>query len=210
MNALATGDLNNDHKLDLVTVNSDNTLSVLLNQPGADFKISASSPNPNTVSAGQSATSTVKVSLLGAYFNNPVSLACSAKPLDAGSPNCSFDQNSLSPEPGGSATATLTIQTNLAASFAVVQRQPSWPMLFAWWPVAAFALMGTGLGSRRRTVPKKMVVGILAGLLFVGFVFQIACGGGGSSGPQVKTYTIMVTGMSGSVMHSTGMTLTVQ
>src|SRR5262249_2368489 len=49
----STADLDGDKAPDLITFNSDNTVSVLLNTTGADFSISALSPTPGTVSRGQ-------------------------------------------------------------------------------------------------------------------------------------------------------------
>jgi hypothetical protein len=59
-----TADINGDKAPDLVTVNSDNTISVLDNTTGADFSISAAAPTPGTVRRGQSSTSTLNLAHL--------------------------------------------------------------------------------------------------------------------------------------------------
>ena len=104
----AAADLDGNKSPDLVTVNSDNTVSVLLNTAGTDFSISASAASPSSVSRGQSSTSTITLMLLNA-FDNPVSLACSVQPAQSGSPTCSLSSNSVTFDSSGKATATLTI-----------------------------------------------------------------------------------------------------
>lgn len=52
-------DLDGNKSPDLVTINSDNTVSVLLNTVGTDFSIASSAASPSSVSPGQSATSTL-------------------------------------------------------------------------------------------------------------------------------------------------------
>src|SRR5262249_31551235 len=75
----STADLDGDKAPDLITVNSDNTVSVLLNTTGAGFSMSASAPTPGTVSHGQSSISTVTLTHLNA-FDKPVALVCSVQP----------------------------------------------------------------------------------------------------------------------------------
>ena len=205
---VSVADLNADQAPDLVTANpSDNTVSVLLNTTGADFSISASAPNPGTVSRGQSSTSTVTLNLLNA-FDNPVALTCSVQPTQA-APTCSLSPNSVTFDANGNATATLTINTGSATASLVPAslRQDSRSLHFLWLPVAGFALMGAGFGSSRST-RSKLTVYLLGGMLFGGLIFQAACGGSG--GPGSTAYTITVTGTSGSTQHSTTTTLTVQ
>ena len=201
-------DLNHDKAPDLVFTNSDNnTISVLLNTVGTGFSILASTPTPGTVSRGQSATSTVTLKLLNA-FDNPITLTCSAQPAQS-APTCSLNPSSVTFDANGNATATLTINTGAAtASLAPSSvRHNTRPLRYLWLPVAGFALLGTGLGSGRSS-RRRLMVYLLGGILFGGLIFQSACGG--SSGPHSQTYTITITGTSGSTQHSTAVTLTVE
>jgi hypothetical protein len=204
----ASFDLNGDKSPDLVTVNNDNTISVLLNGTGADFSISTSAPNPGTVSRGQSSTSIVTLNHLNA-FDNPVALTCSVQPAQA-APTCSLNPSSVTFDANGNATATLTINTGAATASLVPAslRHDSRPLHFLWLPVAGFALIGASFGSSRST-RRRLTVSLLGGILFGGLIFQAACGGG-SSGSGSTTYTITVTGTSGSTQHSATTTLTVR
>jgi hypothetical protein len=206
---VSVADLNSDQAPDLVLANSDdNTASVLLNTRSADFSLSASAPTPGTVSRGQNSTSTVTLKLLNT-FDSSVALTCSVQPVQS-APTCSFNPNSVTFDPNGNATATLTINTGAATASLVPAslRHDSCPLHFLWLPVAGFALMGAGFSSSRST-RRRLTIFLLGGLLFGGLIFQAACGGG-SSGPRSQTYTITVTGASGSTQHSTTTTLTVQ
>jgi hypothetical protein len=201
-------DLNHDKAPDLVVTNSgNNTISVLLNTPGANFSISASSPTPGTVSRGQSSTSALSLTGLN-VFDNPVTLSCSVQPAES-APTCAFTPNSVTFDANGNATSTLTINTTVAtASLAAPSPlRDSRPLRFLWLPVAGFALMGAGFCSRR-SPKRKLVMFFVGGVLYGGLAFQVACGGSG--GPGSTTYTITVIGTSGSTQHSTTTTLTVQ
>ena len=107
-------------------------------------------------------------------------------------------------------TATLTINTGMATA-SLAPNSPlrdSRPLGFLWLPVAGFALMGAGLRSGYST-RRRLTVYLLGGILCVGFIFQAACGGG-SGGPGSTTYTVTITGTSGSTQHSATTTLTVR
>jgi FG-GAP-like repeat len=202
--AVAATDLDQDKAPDLVVTNSaDGTVSVLLNATGADFSISASAPTPGTVSRGQSSTSIVSLAHLNA-FDNPVMLSCSVQP--AQSATCSINPTSITFDSNGNATATLTINTGSASSLLGRLSRDSSPLQFLW-PVAGFAIVGAGLGSRR-SIRRKRVVCISSAVLFGGLIFQLGCGGSGP--PGSTTYTITVTGISASTQHSTTVLLIVK
>jgi FG-GAP-like repeat/FG-GAP repeat len=192
-------DLNRDKAPDLVTLNSDNSVSVLLNN-GTDFSISASKPSPASISAGQSSSSTITVSLLNT-FDNPVDLACSVQPAQAGAPTCSLSTSSVAPGPKGTATATLAISSGAAAA-----SLSAGPLAFSWllWPVLSLLIVGVSTRARGR----RFLWGLgLAAL--VGLMASVACGGSQQS-TALQSYTITATGRSGLSEHSVSLILEVR
>jgi hypothetical protein len=199
----ATADINGDKAPDLVTVNNDNTISVLLNTTGADFSISAAAPTPGTVRRGQSSTSTLSLAHLNS-FDDPVALTCSVQPAQSG-PTCSFTPSSITFDANGNATATLTINTGATTASLVPLSHNSVSSLFLW-RVAVLGMVGAGFGSRGFT-RRKLMFYLLGAVLFGGLIVQVGCGGSG--GPGSTTYTITITGTSGSTNHSTTVPLIV-
>ena len=201
--AAVAADFNQDNAPDLVVTNSPgNNISVLLNTTGADFSVSASSATPGTVSRGQSATSTVTLAHLNS-FDNPVALSCSVQP--AQSATCSLNPSAVTLDSNGNATATLTFNTG-SATASLGPRPNSGPLQLLC-PVVGFAMIGAGLGSRR-SIRQKLMVCVSSAVLFGGLIFQSACGGSGA--PGSTTYTITITGISGSTQHSTTVPLIVK
>jgi hypothetical protein len=202
-------DFDGDKARDLVAINSDAAISVLLNT-GTDFSISVPPLSPSSVSAGQTATSTMSLNLLNA-FDNPVSLACAVTPVQAGSPTCSLSSNSVAFDPAGKASATLTVTAGSAVASLLGPHpyvQDSLPFRFIWLPVAGFSFIGIGLSCR--SSQKKNLLNFLAGTIIVAVLIPlVACGGGSGSRPPAN-YAITITAMSGSTQHSTAVTLTVQ
>jgi len=151
----------------------------------------------------------VSLNLLNA-FDNPVSLSCAVTPVQAGSPTCSLSSDSVTFDPAGKASATLTVTAGSAAASLRVPpatRGGSNPFPFGWLPVAGFAFMAISLScihSRKRKGNFLAVAPVVAGLILL-----VGCGGGSSSPPPVN-YAITITAMSGSTQHSTAVTLTVQ
>ena len=201
-------DLDGNKSPDIISVNSGNTISVFLNTTGADFSISASAPTPGTVSRGQSSTSTITLKHQNT-FDDPVAFTCSVQPAQS-APTCSINPNSVTFDANGNASATLTMNTGAATASLIPLslRYHASSLALLWLPVAGFALAGVGLGGRSSS-RKRLMISALGTLLLGGLIFQSACGGGGG-GPRSQTYTVTITGTSGSTQHSTNTTLTVQ
>lgn len=195
-------DLDGDMARDLVTVNTDNTISVLLNV-GTDFSLSASPLTPSSINPGQSATSTVSIGLL-TLFSNPVALSCSIQPPQAGAA-CALSATSVTFDATGKASAMLTVTSSSRLAARSDSRGLKTPIF--WVPVAGFTFLGAGLC--RRPPRRKMLMFLLAFAACAISVPQVGCGGSGG-GPKSRTYAITVTGTSGATQHTANLTLNVQ
>jgi trimeric autotransporter adhesin len=170
---------------------------------------------PASLSAGTSATGTVTVTSVNS-FNSAVTLTCSVSPSPTNAPGCSV-QSPVTPSANGSAS-TLTVTTTAATSSSALVPAIKHPsnIFYATLLLPAMLFSTAGMGSSRR---KKAISCILLVLAVAGCVFLVACGGGsgsstpppgGSSGTPSGSYTITVTGTSGSINQTETFTLTVQ
>ncbi|MGA3047448.1 MAG: glycoside hydrolase family 44 protein [Terracidiphilus sp.] len=166
-----------------------------------DFAIST---NPASLSStpGGSANLTVAVAATGGAFSNAVTLSVSGLPVGA---TATFAPTSVTP---GSSTANsqLTIQTATLTGVATARRGE--------WPLAAPVLSLIGLvfisGKRRR---RWLALAILLVASLGGISVLSGCSGSlklTNNVPPPQTYTLTVTGTSGSDTHSTTVQFTVQ
>jgi|SRR5580700_87403 uncharacterized protein (TIGR03118 family) len=165
---------------------------------GADFSLALSAPSA-TVAAGSSTSLTISTSAVGG-FNGQISLTCSAP---AGL-TCALSPSTISP--GASASSsTLTVS---AASTPPTGGYGGMAVL-----LPGTGLFGTLLTSRRRrALARKRFMGMsILGLLLVGFLFAVGCGGNSSSKqtPVASQATVMVTGTSGPISHTIPVSVTV-
>jgi hypothetical protein len=184
-----------------------------------DFTLGSLTPSTQTIKAGQSASYNFSVLPVGASFTNAVILSCSGGPTIS---LCTFTPSSVTP---GNSSAAVVLQISTTASVASVSplgRNPTALFYAAWLLLPGlFLIRARFKGSRKPGVPVSFVSLVLLALLLA------SCGGGGSNGSgagggggggggvggqqqgtQPGTYTITVTGTSGTLIHQALSTVT--
>jgi len=182
-----------------------------------DFTLSALTPATQTINAGQSASYNFSVLPVGSSFTGAVNLSCSGGPALS---LCSFTPNSVTPG-SSSAAVVMTITTTASSASVSPDRRSRAVIFYALW----LALPGLALLAGRRHAIKLALPASVLGLFLLAFLLS-SCGGGGSNGgggggggsgsgsqqqgTQPGTYTIIVTGTSGTLsQHASGVTLIV-
>ena len=173
-----------------------------------DFSLTLSAQSA-TLAAGQSATLTVGASAVGG-FNGPISLSCS-QPSGV---TCSLSPASITP---GSSSSKSTVKFTAAATPPGGGYGGPYGMAMAWLSLSGAGLFGMVFAARKdnrkqRAKFLKRALWSGLGMLVLCVLFTVGCGGGSSnsSRQQKSTLTVMVTGTSGSISHSTPITLTIQ
>ena len=181
----------------------------------ADFSVSSATPS-QTVTAGQTSGPyqlTIAPNPPGFSFAGAVTLSCPSG-LPAGA-QCLFSP-STPQTPGNSAVnVVMTISTTNAT--AVLQWPPGHRSIFyAMCLLLPAVVIGWGAVNRGSEELKPRVLGSIATLLLL-MLSLLSCGGvssggggTGSSGNTPITYVVTLTGTSGSLSHSTTVSLVVQ
>jgi uncharacterized protein (TIGR03118 family) len=174
---------------------------------GPDFALSFSKQS-TTVAPGQSATLSISASATGG-FNGAISLSCTNPPAGV---TCAFSPVTIAPGSSASSSSLTLTAAAVAPTGGYVM-----PGIGAvWLSFSAIGLFGMvfavrprRLGSTRRKWQAGIWTGIL-GLLIVGVLFTVGCGSSSSKPSAANNVSVMVTGTSGAISHTTPVTLTIQ
>jgi hypothetical protein len=187
-----------------------------------DFAFGSPTPATQTINSGQSAVYNFAVSPVGSSFPNAITFSCSGAPTIS---QCSLSPNPVTPG-SSSASVVMTISTTARPAKASPVLLRTALFVPAWLALPGLMMLFTRPRRARRS-KASLILALLALSLLA--LCLTSCGGastgastsgGGNSGgggggnqqpgTQAGTYTIMVTGTSGSITHqATAVTLIV-
>jgi hypothetical protein len=181
-----------------------------------DFSITSAGTTSVTVTAGSTATFTNAIVIAGqGGFSSAVALSCST-PFNATDTHCSISPSSIA---SGSGTATVSVSTMARG---VVP--PSSPFRYfdprPYLAPAVISIMLLVLRGFARTRRRRLALSLpIAGLALFVVLQIIGCGGGAGSTPPppppatgtpAGSYLVTVTATSGTLSHSSTLTMVVQ
>ena len=177
--------------------------------PNFSVGAASGSSTSQTISAGQSAKFSLVVTPTGS-FTGTVNLSCSVSPMMSPAPTCGLSIASVQISGSAAQPITVTVGTTAAATTGTVPQVhfPPGAMPITW----TLALLGiAALWLRDR----KRLPWLAAPLLALAAVMCAGCGGSGgssqaTSGTPAGTYTATMTATSGSLSHTTTVTVVVE
>jgi hypothetical protein len=192
--------------------------TVLLSGTGtgvnADFSITPSASSA-TVPAGQPASFAIAITSING-FSQQVTLSCSGLPVDS---SCSMSPQSVTPTPGGTANFNLSVNTGLRTFVApgpAKKVDPFGTLRHLGLPWFAFFILFSLMLARMSSLKGRRLPVAACGLVLSLVLMVSACSGGGAGTPvgtPAGTYQVVVTasstGASGSITHTTTLTLKV-
>jgi hypothetical protein len=174
-----------------------------------DFTLGTLTPATQTITPGQSANYNFSVLPVGVSFTNAVSLSCAGVP----EPLCNFTPSPVTP---GNTSAAVVMTINTTSSSASLSPPAPGRAVFLcalWLALPGIVLIVTPRGNRTNFSLPSYLLG-----LFLLALLLPSCGGGGNNGgggnggqlqgTQPGTYTITVTGTSGTLSHQASSTVT--
>jgi uncharacterized protein (TIGR03118 family) len=168
--------------------------------PGFSLSLSAQS---TTVNPGGTASVTISAAPVGG-FNGQITLTCTAP---AGL-TCTPTPSTISP--GGTSALTISAAAAPPAGGNGYNMPSMGALLF---PLGLFGTVFTA-GKRKPLISKSLRWMSLLGLLLVVSLFAVGCGSNSKANnpttPASQQVTVMVTGTSGSVSHTSAVTVTVK
>ena len=187
------------------------------------YTIDGGTATPSSITAGSTATSTITVNPqtgYGAVESETIQLSCSISPTITSSaaataPTCSLSPTSVQVGPNDTSPPTTTL-TFTSAKPATAKLDLAGNIFYALWlPIPGLAVIGVGFRSRT-SLRKRLLGGLLLGLLLIGLVAAPACVSYthlGNVGTPPGQYTVSIAGVDGSGLsqasNSSGTTNTV-
>jgi uncharacterized repeat protein (TIGR01451 family) len=166
-----------------------------------DFKVVASSPNPNPINAGDSTVITVQFcpSQPSLGYSGTITPTQTTSPSMVTASTPTFNPTTVVLSGGACGTTALTIAT-VARPVNTGSLLHHGPLYATWLPIGGVSLLGLGIGAGKKR--RRWLAGVLLGCLMGVIMLQLGCGSSSSSqtatgGTVAQTYTLTISGSAG-------------